>query len=258
MSKLNEQLILRCLENIKQALKKKGITYTQVAAMLDTSEITIKRSLNNPSIGLARLLQLSEIAGVALSSLLAQSETSPQKHHYFTPAQDKAFADAPHLQSYFVELFFYQKSPQQIAEENQLSPVSTYRYLTSLENIGLIKLFSENRFRFLVKPPLGFPADSLYIKKQINRFIQLTCEKVLSPERDKQHFLMVKPFTIPQPLYEKMVEELKVVVDRYAEVAELAYNENSHLPAYQLTLVGHPLNKEEFEEPPIINLDKSI
>ena len=255
MSKLNEQLVLRCLEDIKRALKDKGITYAQVAAILNTAEVTVKRSLNNPNIGLPRLLQLSEIADISLSDLIANSQTSPQKHHYFTPAQDKAFADAPHLQSYFVELFFYQKSPEQIADENNLSPLSTYRYLTSLENVGLIKLFPENRFRFLVKPPLGFPADSLYIKRQINRFIQLTCDKVLSPGRDREHFLMVKPFTMPNSLYEKMLEELKMVVDRYAEVAELAYSENSHLPAFQLTLVGHPLNTEEFDEPPIIELD---
>ncbi len=212
--------------------------------------------LNGDDISLSRLMSLAEICDLEIGELISEAKESPQKHHFFTAAQDKAFAEAPHLLSYFNAIFHHHKTACEIAAENNLSELSTYRYLRKLENIGLISLLPENRFHILVKPPLGFAADSITLKQNVAQFIQATSEVVMSDKRDNRHFMMIKPLDLPQTLFEKMLGEMKTVVDRYAEVSELMGFKASEVSNHQVTIVAHPLDLGAFVEPKIINLDQ--
>lgn len=255
MSLVEEQITRRCLSKIKAGLKAKQITYKELSEIWQTSEVTIKRMLNGKDISLSRLIKLAELCGLETGQIIEEAKSNPQEHHFFTAVQDKAFAEEPHLLSYFQEIFHRNKSPIQIAKENNLTELSTYRYLRKLEYIELIKLAPENKFKFLVKPPLGFAADSITLKKEVDRFIKATSEVVMSDKRDKQHFMMIKPMNLAQPLFEKMVGEIRTVVDRYSEVSELMGFEENESTNCQVTFVAHPLNLGDFKDAKIISLD---
>ncbi len=254
-SPMNNLVVDRCLSRIKEALKHKQLTYTDVASILDVSENTVKRMLNHADIGLDRLLTLADICDLDIGELIGQAKSEYNPHHFFSERQDLAFEQKPHLMSYFTQLFYQHKSPQQIAEENQLSELTTYRYLRALENIELIKLEPENKFSFLVKAPLGFAANSRVLRKIIAGHIEQTVDKVMSPQREEGYFAMVKPLRMPQELFAKMWNELERTVEKYAEVAEIAYSRQDDLASSQITLVGHPMNSEGFEHAKIVSLD---
>lgn len=257
-SELNEYSIKRCLNKIKFALKERGITYSELALKMDLSEVTIKRMLNQSDISLDRLFTLSDICNLSLGELIESSRQNPQSHHLFTDIQDEEFFHFPHLLSYFSKLFYFNESPEKIAKENGLNDVSNYLYLRQLENIGLITLGPRNQVMFNVKPPLGFASNSKVLKQNISKFLQHTSDKVMDTDdefsKSASYFMRVKPLRLPQHLFEKLSEDLKKTLDKYAELSEDLFINDNSLPDHQITLIGHPLTLEEISNVPIINV----
>ncbi|AZZ98151.1 helix-turn-helix domain-containing protein [Pseudoalteromonas sp. R3] len=256
MSKdLNTQIIRRCLDAVKVQLKSRQLTYQDIAALFDVSENTVKRMLNQDDISLDRLLTLSQLCGIDTAELLSKSQQHRTAHTYFSARQDQAFAENPHLLSYFSRLFYQQHSVEKIACEFGLSDLSSYRYLRALEDIELLELKPQNKFRFLVSPPLGFAPDSMVIKQSACRHMEQTLEAVMAPHKTPQHHVVIKPLKMPAILHDKMWQELQHTLSKYAQVAEMAFAEYSEQPNIQVTLVTHPLNSNLFDEAPIISLD---
>ena len=251
----NEIGIQRCLEKIKLALRHQGLHYSDVAERLDVSEVTVKRMLNSDDISLSRLYELADIVDLDISQLLADTVEKSKPHTYFTKEQDKAFAKEPHLASFLIELMFYEKSPEQIAAENNLTELSLYRYLRKLELLELINLDVGNKVKFLIKPPVGFAPDSLYLRQNIMTSIQQTAKRVLSDKPAKDCFMLTKPFRLHQDMYDQMLLDVRSVIDRYAEVSEKYFAELPEESQFKVVIVGHPYTSEEAQEATIINLD---
>ncbi|NVJ60913.1 MAG: helix-turn-helix transcriptional regulator [Gammaproteobacteria bacterium] len=258
MTAVNQKVVERCLAELKIALRAKGIKYANLAELMDVSEVTVKRMLNQSDIGLERLISLAEIAGLNAAELLQTAINSPQPHYYFTDIQDKAFHQNKHLYHYFSELFYYKKTPEQIQQENKISDISTYRYLRKLEDIELIELQINNKFTFRAKAPLGFSANSLVLKEVITQHIQATCDAVMSSNSDPSFFMRVKPMRAPESFYLEMADELKKVVDRYTGIAESAFSHKEELPTFQVTVVGHPFELTDVELEPIVDVDSCL
>lgn len=252
---LEKLSIKRGLERIKSGLKQQGLSYEDVAASLGVSEITVKRMLNNDDISLTRFYHLAEMAGLQVSELLSSSKEEPQKHTYFTKAQDEAFAREPHLSYFFFELFYFEKSVEEITNKYSLSEVSVYRYLRKLDELELIKLDVGNKFRFLVKPPMGFAADSLVLRQDVMSSIEETAKRVICAEPDPNSFLLSKPLKIHEDMYEQMLLDIRSILDKYAEVSENFFSSLPDDAGYKVMIVGHPYEINDESEYDIINLD---
>ena len=255
---MHEHLIKQCLQVIKRKLKEKQMTYADIAEKFSVSENTVKRMLNASDISFERLLMLADLCDLSLDSLLAKAKEKPTQYNFFTTKQDEAFYQMPHLWHFFSELFYYGKSAQLIEAESNITPVSTYRYLRALEKLELLELQPNNQVRFLISTPIGFSADSLVLKANIARFIQSTCDTVISGVKSPQHFMWVKPMRMPLTLFRKMHEELVTTINKYTEVTEIAYANDKTLPEFQTTLVGHPLDIGDYKDADIIDIDEII
>ncbi len=227
MSQLNSQTINFCLDKLKQTFKKKGITYNHLAEQLGISLATVKRLMSDPSIRFERLLTLCDIAGIAIYQLLEQAANAPASHTEFTTEQDDAFDQCPALLSYFNALVFAGQSPEQIAEQHNLTDAANYLYLRKLEKIGLIELLTENTFKLKISLPVGFSSDSKVLRSQYKGLIEHTVEQVLFTSSSSAYCL-VKPMQLSDSLYEKMLDELSNTIDKYAEISELTSNTNEH------------------------------
>jgi len=253
---MNEHLISQCLQIIKRKLKERNMTYVDIADIFSVSENTVKRMLNGKDIGFERLLMLAELCEIQLDTLLAEAKERPKLCNFFTPEQDEAFYRMPNLWHYFSEIFYYSKSPEVIKKENDITELSSYRYLRALEKLALLELLPNNNIKLLVATPIGFSSDSLVLKTNIARFIKSTCDTVISGEKSPQHFMWVKPMRMPLTLFRKMNEELVTTINKYTEVAEIAYVNDLTLPEFQTTLVGHPLDLGDYKDAAIIDIDE--
>ncbi|MEW6994023.1 helix-turn-helix domain-containing protein [Colwelliaceae bacterium MEBiC 14330] len=230
---------------IKAELKTKGIKYAELAELMGTSEVTVKRMLNNDTISLSRMMFLAQLLDLELAELITQVGRSKAKHSFFNESQDQAFYDNPKLWSYFVELFYNHKSPADIEKEFNLSQLSTYKYLRALDKIGLILLAPKNNFTFLVKAPIGFNKNSKVINRHITHMMEVSYKAVmLNNQKDDDYFLRVKPMRLSKPVYLKLIEELKEVMDKYAQVSEIAFADAQD---YQVVFTGHRLIVEDLQ-----------
>lgn len=233
---------------IKKELKARGIKYSELAELMDTSEVTVKRMLNNANISLSRMMFLSELLNLDLAELLVPSGKTKPTQSFFTEEQDKAFFEEPKLWSYFVELFYNSKSPQEIEKEHALTELSTYQFLRKLENLQLIQLNPKNNIEILVKAPIGFNKKSKVINRHISHMMEVSYKAVMvNNKEDKDYFLRVKPMRLTQPVYLKLLDELKAVMDKYAEVSEVAFANSNEAKDYQVVFTGHPLIVEDYE-----------
>lgn len=233
---------------IKKELKAKGIKYSVLADLMDTSEVTVKRMLNNANISLSRMMFLSELLNLDLAELLVPKGRTKPTQSFFTEEQDKAFFEEPKLWSYFVELFYNCKSPQEIEKEHELTQISTYIYLRKLEGIQLIKLNPKNNVEILVKAPIGFDKKSKVINRHISHMMEVSYKAVMVDDKqDEDYFLRVKPMRLTQPVYLKLLDELKAVMDKYAEVSEVAFANSNEAKDYQVVFTGHRLTVEDYE-----------
>lgn len=233
-------VIERCLERIKTKLKENGVTYQDIAMLMDVSENTVKRMLNQDDISLQRLLLLTDYCRIDVTDLLQTAEQEHGQHHYFTPRQDQAFAEDSVLYELFVQLFFLHKTAKQATEQLGLNQVTLYQKLRLLEDVELIELGVDNHIRFLVEPPLGFAPDSLVLRQSIAEHIQRASKQLLQPERDARELLLLKPLHLPPKAHQQLCEDLIALVDKYAEFSELYHSGTDNSDAYELALTLLP------------------
>ncbi|MCH8500763.1 MAG: helix-turn-helix transcriptional regulator [Aliidiomarina sp.] len=242
--------VQRCLTRIKQELKRQGITYTMLAERMNLSVVTVTRMLNQDDITLTRLLRLAEICGLDGLELIDSATVTHGTHYFFSDRQDAAFADNPHLYAYFVALFFEQQSPKEIAEAHGLSELSTYRYLRALENLELIAVAPGNQVKFVVRAPLGFRANSRVLRQSITQALTDTSARLLNDKRESLDFMLLKPLHLPEHAARKLQDELRQVIDKYAEASELLF---ADAPSCQVAVAMHATDAEP--SPSIIPLD---
>lgn len=141
---------------IKDLLKKKNITYDDLAEQLDCSVPTIKRILGPEELTLNRLLQLCEIVEIDLAELETLTGAGEVREESFTPEQEAFLAKNRNYFAYLMKLFGGD-SPKQIAEKYGLTQRSTDKYLIGLEKQDLIRVTGKQKVKpnFKGIPHLG-------------------------------------------------------------------------------------------------------
>ena len=211
---------IQLLEALKEIFRDRRISYQAIADALDVSLPTVKRMLNKPGLPLDRLFALCQIADIEPAEVFALADKNKPTHTNITAEQDQLFFDHPEFLSYFMELFDSGKSPQQIADENELSKLSTERYLSGLAKVGLIERGLGLQYQLMIDPPIGFGPDSKVLQASFVDFLDHTVKQVLSTDTEKGCFSILKPLRLPNDLYLEMIDELSSIVDKYAYLSE--------------------------------------
>ncbi|WP_313920116.1 helix-turn-helix transcriptional regulator [Tahibacter sp.] len=84
------------VRNIRSVLRQRGITYKQLALLLDLSEPTIKRDLSRGDFSLGRLDRICEVLELSLSDLVDGGQASASLQE-LSEAQERALVRDPHL-----------------------------------------------------------------------------------------------------------------------------------------------------------------
>ncbi|MCB1755627.1 MAG: helix-turn-helix transcriptional regulator [Gammaproteobacteria bacterium] len=138
---------------LKQALKARGVTYASLAAALDVSELTIKRLFSERDCKMSRLTEICEAVGISLAELVEMQSRRRQVAGHLPLQTEKALANEPALFLLFM-LLTLQIDKERICREWAMSETDWYRRLRALEELGLIRLLPQNRFRFTVTLPV--------------------------------------------------------------------------------------------------------
>ncbi|MGZ3746250.1 MAG: helix-turn-helix domain-containing protein [Pseudobdellovibrionaceae bacterium] len=252
MNDINSQKIKNVFKDL---LKKKGITYEEVAEQLDCSLPTVNRILGPEEITLSRVLELCEILDMSFSDLAAMTKEDIQKEERFTEEQESFLAKNGHLFAYFIKLLG-KETPKQIAEEYGLNQRSTDKYLIALEKEGLIKVSNKNKVRtvFESMPRLGRgPLGRTYYERIIGAgsrfFINPVRKSIQNSPNGTAAQVTVNASKLTKTSYAKFVEEQGRLLNHYVEISKL--EEKIKKPSELMTVVmmtGHTLTNNEDKE----------
>jgi len=247
------------LSALKGMLKERRISYAVLAAELDVSLLTVKRTLNKAAIPLDRLLDICRIAKIDFAELVERAAATRPTHTYFTAEQDALFTRCPPMLTYFGALQSG-RSPAEIAQQHRLTSASTTRYLSALAGAGLLQVTgsgSSLEVEILVAPPLGFPPGSTTLARLTAAFLTSVVERVVAAtDRHEGDFSLLKPLRLSERQYRQLTGELYDVVNRYSFVSEGAAipEDEDDRPEWQLAIAASRADPSNDPQSTIRNL----
>jgi DNA-binding Xre family transcriptional regulator len=231
------------LAALKSMLQERRIGYAALAAELDVSLLTVKRTLNKAAVPLDRLLDICRIANIDFAELVKRAVATKPEHTFFDAKQDELFTRCPPMLTYFVALQSGQ-SPADIASQFRLTSASTARYLSALAGVGLVKVTGSGKsieVELLVEPPVGFSPGSTTLARLSTAFLTSVVERVVATTgRHDGDFSLLKPLRLSERQYRQMTGELYDVVNRYSFLSEGAgiAAEDDERPEWQLAIAA--------------------
>lgn len=251
---------------LKDLLKKKKLTYDNVAAELDCSVPTIKRILGPEELSLPRLLQLCDLVEINLSDLETLMQMNKDPEEKFTPAQEEFLAKNPHFLAYFINLFT--ETPQELAQRYELTDRTTDKYLIALEKMELIKVTGKLKVKPAFKkiPSLGHGVlAKAYYKNFINTgakyFIQAMSDKLATldtndKEKIPQGFSMQTAKCTPSA-YTQYVQDQNKARENFFKLA--AYEEKTRPESeLQMSVILHAFTCSPIDDKAIKILESSL
>ena len=224
---------------LKSALKKKGVTYKQVAEQLNVSEKTIKRLFKDKDCSLSRLNEICAAINLSIYDLLEFAR------HYNEPLTELSLDQQIYLQKHpyhFSFLFFLSMGHDidEIQDCYALTDISIFRYLRDLDKHGFLELGAENQFRLLVEGKLLMrlhgPLHDI-IKQRNQTFLEHTLDH---DGEAFTHFNSSFRYMSPQTFHE-LNEDLAVLSKKYRKLAyqnEMILPKDKLIPVKWSTLVS--------------------
>ncbi|MFK3738740.1 transcriptional regulator [Massilia sp. TN1-12] len=144
MSEVNQLLV-----TIKRQLKLQGKTYRDVAATLRLSEASVKRLLTSDTLGVDRLVQVSNMLGFTLAELAQEAAVTESRLRTLTPAQEKELVSDTKLMVVAVCALNHWTLADMVGVY-QLTEAEALQKLLHLDRLHLIALMPGNRIRLNV------------------------------------------------------------------------------------------------------------
>jgi transcriptional regulator with XRE-family HTH domain len=155
------------VETLKQELRKQGVTYRQVAKVLDLSEASIKRLFAESSFSLARLEQICELLHLEIADLIHRMEKNIELTHQLTLEQETELASDIKLML-MAHFLMNRLEFSEIIEIYDISETEGIRLLARLDRMKIIELQPGNRVKLMISKNFqlrsGGPIQRFYEK----------------------------------------------------------------------------------------------
>ncbi|MDC0738179.1 helix-turn-helix domain-containing protein [Cognatishimia sp. SS12] len=167
---MENRLLADAFAVLKRTLKARGMTYADVAAALDLSEVSVKRMFSQRDCKVSRLFELCELLELPPEDVL-QSARRVQTAPAFLPIETEAALAADPSLFHFYILLREDFSARDISQIYGLNPLDVQDYGARLEKLGLVEVLPQGFMRLIARDPMKFrrhgPLHSLV--RQINQ-----------------------------------------------------------------------------------------
>lgn len=137
------------LATTKQLLKRKGLTYRDLAQELKLSEPTVKRMFATGNISLERLAQVSAVLGLSMAELTHLAAENRPNIHALSD-QDEAFLVSDPKLLLVAVCALNHWTLTDIVATYRVSEAECVQKLLQLDRLGLIHLLPGNRIRLVI------------------------------------------------------------------------------------------------------------
>lgn len=135
------------VETLKTMLKGRGITYRDLAPVLELSESSVKRLFSTKALDLARLELICQHFELSLAEILRRADFSnEQSESTLEYQQELALAQDLRLLNFYV-LLHDGRRVASIIKDFQIERAECERHLLKLDKLGLIELHARSRIK---------------------------------------------------------------------------------------------------------------
>lgn len=137
------------ISTIKRQLKSQGITYRDVAKVLEISEPSIKRMFSSGTFSLNRLVQVCNMLGFTVAELARDAQVNQYKLNTLTEKQERDIVANSNLLVITV-LVINHWTLRDIVDHYKFTEAECIKYLLQLVALRIIDLLPGNRIRLNV------------------------------------------------------------------------------------------------------------
>ena len=141
--------VTQLLTTIKRQLKLQGKTYRDVAGALGLSEASVKRLLTSDTLGVDRLIEISNMLGFTLAELAQEAALAGTRLHTLNPEQEKELVSDTKL-LLVAACALNHWTLADILAVYRLTEAECLQKLLHLDRLRLIALMPGNRIRLNV------------------------------------------------------------------------------------------------------------
>ncbi len=166
--------IERLVATLKRLLKRRGMSYRELARRLGVSEPTVKRLFSRGGFSLERVVRIASVLGMSLAEIAQQAEQSAAKIATLTEAQERELVAEPGF-LLVAACALNGWTAQEIVATYRFTRAECLRRLLRLDRLGLIALLPGDRIRLNVARDFdwlpGGPIQRFFRKQEKEDFL---------------------------------------------------------------------------------------
>lgn len=224
---------------LKRELRRRSITYRDLATHLGQSEANIKRLFNSGRFDLDRLERIAERMNIGLGELFRMYERTRNTTDTLSYEQEEALVKDKR----FLLVAICVRSHwtlEEIIQDYEISEPECIRYLVQLDRMQLIELLPGNRIRLCISPHFRWLADG-----PIEQFFRrhILAEYMTGNFQDKDAYQVYLSGEISRRSEEILQQKLREIGTEFDNLLE----EDSHLTKIDKQHVGMMLALRPWE-----------
>lgn len=204
------------VKQLKDRIKKSGLTHAEIANELKMSLAGVKKMLNNQDISISRAFEICNLLGIDIQDTISKAESELVEDKKFSSTQESAFLKQPELFFFYMRLAYENLTPLQIQTEHQLTESQTFKFLKKLDDLNLIKLGAQNQFRFVDGHAARLKTTGTKLNDLKFQATQRLLEKV---RHDDQGFLGGGIFLLSPDQIEDLKKDIFNFHDKYSKIS---------------------------------------
>jgi DNA-binding Xre family transcriptional regulator/DNA-binding PadR family transcriptional regulator len=201
------------MTGIKVLLKKRALTYKDVAKELSLSESSVKRLFSSTDGQLSKIENICDWLEVSFSDLLALTQEDQKKVYILNEKQEDLFLKYPGALQFYLELIVYDYSVKEIKDFYNLTDESVYFYLNRLEEQKFIELHPNNKVKNLIigeiSPSGNTKLAKHLFKTMVNNIFKVSMDLMEKPEtkNGKKHSIKTGELLLAESSINEVLKE---------------------------------------------------
>lgn len=236
---------------IKGLMKKRGVTYDDLATALQVSHSTVKRILNLEDLSLNRVEQIAKFFDMDAFELMSLCQEINVVGEELTEEQELFLAQNSDVAHYFWMLLNGMSSDD-ITQRCGFTTAQTEKHLSTLADLGFLKRSGRDKIKLNYQWPIGFrfdgPLHKTFTEKIFELFLDHLIDKVKMfkgqrPESPGFSIRLVQ-FILTTTSYQELLKESAELIAKYTNESRIQLAIN---PSKELETVSFMVGIDKFD-----------
>jgi transcriptional regulator with XRE-family HTH domain len=192
--------------NLKRALKQRGLTYHQLAHGIGLSESGVKKIFLAKDGSFQRLAQICRHVGISISEIV---EDNSSREVEFSQRQQQEFLKAPRLFHLYWLLVYERRSISDSQQALRLNKSECFSLMRKLDNLDLIKLLPGDRIRVPSIKAVSWSGDNEFVRKLYRDWSRDLVDSLRMNTQQPNEFFLLRYLQMTSQTYTEFREALR-------------------------------------------------